>query len=610
MLVAWAALLAVDLWQIAVRSPGALGLVGVGWLAALYLVATVAAWLVVRGILRRSQAAAIVIVVGAGLACGAAEALLRALPPQAAWRPAALAGGVVAGALAGAVLGRVLAAIPARPRAVVMALVLLGGALGALGAHGAAGSGRGGAPTRGTAGGDRPNLLLVVIDTLRADHLGCYGYGRATSPVLDRLAESGVLFERAYAQSSWTKPSTASLLTGRLPSQHQALTEAARLPDAEVTVAERLRATGYRTAVLSANPWVTPEYGFDQGVDDFYSVYDERFARVPLVMQVLKRFSQATDGKMRLYNRVKYLVLGELSTTARDTRLVDEAVRWLDAHGGERFFLYVHMMSPHHPYDPPPPFDRFVPDRAYRPVKNYPRKSYRFFERGDAMAPDDLADLVGRYDGDVLYADTELGRLLDALERRGLAASTAVLVTADHGEEFFDHGNWGHGQSVYEELVHVPLLLRLPSAAARTARVHTPVSHADVVPTLLALAGVPAVPALTGRSLALAPDGEPTRGDHALVELLYRYGEARALVQGTQKLVQLHDGDRRQSLLFDLASDPFEARPAPSDGPVGAALAAELERRLAVAARDRSAGSDAAPDDDARTRLRDLGYAE
>jgi arylsulfatase A-like enzyme len=605
-LVAWAALLAIDLWQIAVRSPGALGLPGVLWLAALYVVATGAAWLVVRGVLRRSPAAATAIVLGAGVAAGAAETMLRALPPHAAWRPAAVAGGLVAGALAGVLLGRLLAAVPARPRAVVMALVLLGAAIGAGASRR---PGHDGAPARRADGDGRPNLLLVVIDTLRADHLGCYGYERPTSPRLDHVAATGVLFEHAYAQSSWTKPSTASLLTGRLPSQHQTLSETARLPDDEMTIATRLRAVGYRTAVLSANPWVTPEYGFDQGVDDFYSVYDERFARVPLLMQVLKRVSQATDGKMRLYNRVKYLVLGELSTTARDTRLVDEAVRWLDAHGGERFFLYVHMMSPHHPYDPPPPFDRFVPDRTHRPVKNYPRKSYRFFERGDPLPPDDLADLVARYDGDVLYADTELGRLVDALERRGLAASTAVLVTADHGEEFFDHGNWGHGQSVYDELVHVPLVLRAPGTAARATRVHTPVSHADVVPTLLALAGAPPVPSLSGRSLATSPDGEARRDD-ALAELLYRYGEARALVHGTQKLIQLRDGERRQSLLYDLASDPAEARPTSSEDPVGIALAAELERRVAVAERDRSAGSDAATDDDTRTRLRDLGYAE
>ena len=151
-------------------------------------------------------------------------------------------------------------------------------------------------------------------------------------------------------------------------------------------------------------------------------------------MQALRRLSDVSGGRIRLYNRVKYLVLGELSTTARDTILVDEALRWLAAPAPRPFFLYVHMMSPHHPYDPPPPFDRFVPDRAHAPVKNYPRKSYRFFEGGEPLDGAALADMIARYDGDVLYADTELGRLLAGLDKLGLASTTAVLVTADHGE--------------------------------------------------------------------------------------------------------------------------------------------------------------------------------
>jgi len=556
---AWWALLAVDLWQVAVRAPGALTLAGVGWLAGLYLVVVGVGALVVRGLFRRS--------------------CTRPRRPTRRW------------ALA------------------VMAVILAGGIVVATG--GARGRAAGSPPS--DAGGratpaDRPNLLVVVIDTLRADHLGCYGYGRPTSPVLDELASHGVLFDRAFAQSSWTKPSTASLFTGRSPTEHQTLSESARLPDAEITIAERLRARGYRTAVLSANPWVTPAYGFDQGVDDFFSVYDERFARVTLLMQGLRRVSQLTGGRLRLYNRVKYLVLGELSTTERDTLLVDEALRWLGRHRDGRFFLYVHMMSPHHPYDPPPPFDRFVPDRSHAPVRNHPRKSYHFFEQGDPLAPAALDDMIARYDGDVLYADTELGRLLGGLDRLGLGASTAVLVTADHGEEFFEHGNWGHGQSVYNELVRVPLVLRVPDGAP-VGRVTTPVSHADVVPTLLELAGTPADAALAGRSLLHVRD-EPGGGaaPAALSELLYRYGEARSLVEADRKLIVTREGARQATAFFDLAADPGEHHPlAPAD-PAAASLAAELARRVDAATRTRSAGTEAAVDDETRGRLRALGY--
>ena len=563
MLRAWWALLAIDLGQVALRAPGALTLGGVAWLGGLYLVLVALGTLVVRALLR--------------------------LAPQA--------------------VGERLARLRRRPSRGVLALmaaILLATVVGAT----RDGRSRevGVSPVDPAVRGDRPNVLLVVIDTLRADHLACYGYGRPTSPVLDGLAARGVLFEQAYAQSSWTKPSTASLITGRSPTEHQTLSEAARLPDTELTIAERLRSRGYRTAMLSANPWITPEYGFDQGADEFVSIYDERFARVTLLMQGLRSISALTGGRLRLYNRIKYLVLGELSTTARDTRLVDDALAWLARRPPKPFFLYVHMMSPHHPYDPPPPFDRFVPDRAHAPVRNHPRKSYRFFEQGDPLPPAALADLVARYDGDVLYADTELGRLLDGLDRLGLRGSTAILVTADHGEEFFEHRNWGHGQSLYNELIRVPLILDAPGGGTRGQRVSIPVSHADVVPTVLALAGAPRADGLVGRDL-LAADGAASEPP-ALSELLYRYGEARSLVRRDQKLIVTEQGERRASELFDLASDPGEDRPLVATDPRAASLATELGRRIDAASRVRSEPAAAAVDDDTRNRLRALGYAQ
>jgi arylsulfatase A-like enzyme len=551
---AWWAFLTIDLAQVAVRAPGALGPDGVVWLAGLWLVVVV-------------------------LAAGA----LRAVRWLVRWRwPARRAR-------------------PSRGALAAMAVVLAAAAVGATG------GGRGAAPPpadRPAATG-RPNLVLVVIDTLRADHLACYGYHRPTSPVLDALAARGLLFEHAYAQSSWTKPATASLLTGRSPTEHQTLSETARLPDAEVTVAERLRAHGYRTAMLSANPWITPEYGFDQGADEFVSIYDERFVRVTLLMQGLRRVSALTGGRLPLYNRIKYLVLGELSTTARDTRLVDLALAWLERRPLEPFFLYLHMMSPHHPYDPPPPFDRFVPDRSHAPVRNHPRKSYRFFEQGDPLPDAALADMVARYDGDVLYADTELGRLLAGVDRLRLRESTAIVVTADHGEEFFEHRNWGHGQSLYNELVRIPLVVSAPGHAA-PHRVTPPVSHADVVPTLLALAGAPPGAGLRGRNLLAPSATDPP----AVSELLYRYGTSRSVVRRDDKLVLTEQGERHAAELFDLGTDPTERRPLPTTDPRAASLTAVLDEHVALATRARSRPTDVAVDDDTRTNLRALGYAQ
>lgn len=600
---AWCVLLALDLGQVAVLAPGSLALRAVVWLAGLWLVTVAAAFAVIRGLLRRSAATTLVVVLGPGLAIAAAELALGAVPAGSTWRP-----GAVATALG---LGFALAALVARvPRGrwwpgLVGALALGIAGAGALGGMSPAVAPPPSAPVVSGRSGPGPNVLLIVVDTLRADHLGCYGYGRPTSPTLDRLAGEGVRFEHAVAMSSWTKPSTASLLTGRPPTSHQTLSEQAKLPEAEITLAERLHALGLRTALLSANPWVTPEYGFDQGMDDVFTVYDERFVRVTLFMQLVKRISLVADPRMRLYNRIKYLVLGELSTTARDTMLVDEALRWLAAHGREPFFLYLHMMSPHHPYDPPPPFDRFVPSRAHAPVKNYPRKSYRFFEHGDPLAPDALADLTARYDGDVLYADTEIARLLAGLEQAGLATSTAVVVTADHGEEFFDHRNWGHGQSVYDELVHVPLIVRLPDGARAGERVATPVSHADVVPTLLELVGARADESLEGRSLVHAAPVRPVWS-----EVVYRYGEARAFVDGTRKLVVTREGDRTTTALFDLAADPGERTALPASDPDTGRFADALAARVEAARRARSLAVETTADPEGERRLRALGYVD
>jgi arylsulfatase A-like enzyme len=242
-------------------------------------------------------------------------------------------------------------------------------------------------------------------------------------------------------------------------------------------------------------------------------------------------------------------------------------------------------------------------------VKNYPRKSYRLFEGGDPLDAGAFADLVARYDGDILYADTEVGRLLDGLERLGLEPSTAVLVTADHGEEFFDHGNWGHGQSVYDELVHVPLILRLPRGAAGGSRVAAPVSHADVVPTLLSLAAAPPDGRLPGRSLVPVTDVERGPPVYVLSELLYDYGDARALVYAGHKLVVRQEAQRRDVALYDLVTDPVERRPSAPDAPEIAVLTGELDRRIEAERLAQPTATDVPLDEDTRVRLRSLGYA-
>ncbi|HWP64996.1 MAG TPA: sulfatase, partial [Candidatus Limnocylindria bacterium] len=456
--------------------------------------------------------------------------------------------------------------------------------------------------------GRGPNVLVVLIDTLRADHLGCYGYTRPTSPAIDAFAREGVLFRRAYSQSTWTKPATASLMTGRYPRQHQAFLERSKLPETELLLPEALRAVGYRTGVFSGNPWVTREWGFDQGVDRFVSIYDERFARVTLFMRGLKRATKLVDHKARVYNRVKRWVQGELSTTARDPVVTDALLAWVGAQLGVPFYAHLHLMSPHHPYDPPAPFDRFVPDPTHPPVTYYPKKSYFFFEQGEALDARALADMVARYDGDILFVDGVFGRLLERLRTMGVLDDTVVVLVSDHGEEFYDHRNWGHGQSVYEELTRVPLIVRYPARFPPGTVVDVPVMTVDVMPTLLELAGAPPLDSLAGRSLLPVVAGAADGPAEAYSELIYRYGEARALVVGSEKIVTMRKDEERRTERYDLAADPDEQRPLGSGHGAETALVERLDALTAWGDMHRSAAVEATMDADMQKRLRALGY--
>jgi arylsulfatase A-like enzyme len=604
----------VDLWQIAILNPASLQPAGALWLLLLYVGTAFGAALVPLFVLSRWRGGwAPYLVLPGLLGCGVwlilQEVGLRSLQPLSPWRTPVVGAALVAGLGTGFVLAR-----RVRPRRWTWA-ASVGGLLLALGLVGAvrgftlpqaSDDGPGAAvPTAA------PNVVVVLIDTLRADHLSCYGYERPTSPAIDRFATESVLFTRAFSQSTWTKPATASLFTGRYPSQHGAYLEKARLPDTELLLPEAFGQIGYRTAVFSGNPWITPDYGFDQGVDDFYSVYDERFARVTLYMMTLKRLSKALDRGWT-YNRVKMLVLGEFSTTERDAHLNREIVRWLDEHGQRPFFMHVHYMSPHHPYDPPAPFDRFVPDPSLTPVTYYPKKSYFFFEEGEELPAAQRADMVARYDGDILFVDGVFDDLLATLRARDLLDRTVVVLTSDHGEEFFDHRNWGHGQSVYNELTHVPLIVRHPALFPPGTRVASPVMTVDVMPTVLELAGAAPPHGLAGRSLLplLAPGALATPRE-SYSELLYRYGHAQALVRDESKLVRMTKGDESRTALYDLRADFGEHHDLASD----ATARRVLEERLTAVESWSREHQGAAPaeveiDGEMANRLKALGYLE
>ncbi|MDP8222059.1 MAG: sulfatase [Candidatus Lernaella stagnicola] len=317
--------------------------------------------------------------------------------------------------------------------------LLIAGAMGVL------------SPSALTAGeASRPNIILVSIDTVRADHVSAYGYERSTTPNIDALAKRGVLFEKAISQSSWTLPAHASMLTGKYPVEHDCTAvEGTVLQARETTVAELLADAGYRTIGITSSHFVSGIYGLDQGFETF-------------------AFRQTDAAK-----------------------LVDAAIAQLRRTDDRPFFLFLHLFDPHDPYTPPEEYAELYLSRGeleevsgnlnHDMLKNGPH----------AFSTRQLEILKGRYDAEIRYSDNELGRLLDELRRAGMDRQTAIIVTSDHGESFNEHGIMAHGTSLYTEELHVPLVIKPPQELSEGKRVGGLVeASVTIAPTILEFAGV------------------------------------------------------------------------------------------------------------------------
>jgi arylsulfatase A-like enzyme len=360
-------------------------------------------------------------------------------------------------------------------------------------------------------------VVVYLVDTLRADHTGVYGYARNTTPELDAFAKDAVVFEAAVAHASWTKPSVASILTSRLPGQHRAVQLRDALDPAQLTVAARLDARGFATGAAIANSVIYgAESAFDPGFDVFAGLHGDDDTRSKLV--------------------------------GADV-VVDAALAFLRSSGGLPTFLYVHTMDPHVPYAPPAPFDRmFEP----HPAPGHPARD----PRTDYKEPLDRERMVAQYDGDIAFGDREFGRFLRELRALGLYEDALVVFLADHGEEFLDHGGWLHGRSLFDELVRIPLVVKFPGRRGAGTRVALQVQGVDVVPRGLEAVGA-ALPAdLAGRPLQRALEaGEPPR--FALAEISHRGFVAHAVRTEDEKYIRRFSPDDDE-LLFDLRKDPRE----------------------------------------------------
>jgi arylsulfatase A-like enzyme len=436
-----------------------------------------------------------------------------------------------------------------------------------------------------------PNVIVIVVDTLRADRLGAYGDPQGLTPFLDRLARRGTVFANAYAASSWTCPSIASLFTSRSVSHHGVVSFQSRLADDEITFAEQLAAAGYVGGGFSANLRLTMENGFAQGFAHW-----RVFTADPEI-----------DAKPR-GRELRYDALGWVSRT-------------LAAEPTHPLLLYLQYMEPHSPYRPTSVYRRRVglPAVAAERETVANQKVVAVGAGRKGLLADEVELLQRLYDGEVAAVDDEIAALMGQLESAGALRNAVIVITADHGEEFGEHGEFLHGVTLYEPSIRVPLIVAGTGiAAGRTVTEN--VSLLDVAPTVVALAGLTPSPRFEGRSLVpllrpaapSVPSGAaPPRSGAVATELAPTGGaldvrrHARALVDGTDKLVVAKGGDQE---LYDLSADPGETTPRSA---IASARAAVLADRLAamIGAPPQAASAAAIPLDQAtKERLRALGY--
>ncbi|MGB5573507.1 MAG: sulfatase-like hydrolase/transferase [Thermoanaerobaculia bacterium] len=499
---------------------------------------------------------------------------------------------------------------------------------------------------------DRPNVVLILVDTLRADHLSVYGYSRRTTPNLEEFARTAVVFTQASAASSWTKPSVATIFSSLYPVTHKARTNQDFLSGSVLTLAEALRDSGYVTLGVTANPLIAPTFGFTQGFMEFSAPETISPFRLTTVGRLATRLSNRlraaesrdheaerlrtdqvevkSEGKNQGADRQRGVLGRSLRTTIRRVTsqvaevafgekvgalppgdgITDTALRMAERNqDAGPLLLYVHYIDPHVPYSPPAPYDSAFSQHADSPLRQSGVDA-----RSLGATPEDQ-DWIGRsvdlYDGEVLFVDLQIGRLLGGLEDLGLLETAVVVVTSDHGEEFLDHGGTKHGRTLYEEVLRVPLLMRVPNVTTLGLVHDQPVGLIDLMPTILELARAEKQPQLMqGRSLVadLLEGTEPK-------QVSPYFGQVLQLEMArVDQFKVIRTRNRKGSEeIYDLSRDPLEKQNLAngSEGDFVDLLAAFEE----LASETESIGPNilqqtVAEEEEALEALRALGYIE
>ncbi len=437
-----------------------------------------------------------------------------------------------------------------------------------------------------------PPIVLIVVDTLRADGLSSYGGTRTATPNIDALAAAGLRCPAAFAQASWTRPSIATIFTSLYPSSHGAVGKGDVLADSVTTVAEALRTHGYRTVGLANNANVTEAFNFQQGIDTYVYLAPDLFFFAPEAAAELTLYKQLRLVRERFLSRrrwVQYYYQPAVVVT-------DRALEVLDAIGDDPAFLFVHYMDPHDPYFGHP-WNGYGVARVSTP----------------SPEPARAAELARLYAGEIAYLDREVGRFLDGLRQRGLYDPALIVLTADHGEEFYEHGGWWHGTTLYDEQINVPLIMKPPAGRGRAGVPVGLVRHLDIAPTLLAVAGVPIPEEMQGRVLELAaPDGDGAAA--VFSEQDFEGNVIRSVRTAQWKLIEANEGNPRglpPEQLFRVAEDPGEQRSLyETQRNEAARLAASMDDLAREAAKYARAAEQRGIDGAMEQRLKALGYVD
>ncbi len=459
----------------------------------------------------------------------------------------------------------------------------------------------------------RPNVILISIDTLRADHLSCYGYGKNTTPHLDSLAREGTICRNNFSTGVWTPPGHASMLTGLHVYEH-GVYDTRALPPEVPTLAELLQKAGYRTAGFVNNSQVGELVGLDRGHEYFEEVWKgENYKTV---------IDRGIKGLARMMRR--RLGRGD-SGAARTNELVME---WLGkAQPGVPFYAFIHYIDAHNPLDPPAPYrERFLGQRRLGPaVRKAAQNPLICYVEDLDLSEGDIAALKALYDGEIAYLDQRVGEITAFLRARGLYDDTMIIITSDHGEHFGEYGNWSHVASLYKEVLHVPLIIKYPRGVAPAGEIRGYTQSVDILPTVLETAGLSGKAAVKTSGLSLLK----REGADKVHECVFAEWEGRIpfFIQkkikdaaGAEKLLEdlsvkmsmvmkaglkLVVSEKGEERLFDVSS----GSEAPIDVSENSAAVRELRAHLESARdEDAAAGKKYEIDSEIMKNLESLGY--